>query len=147
MLRSRFAAVVVAFAFAAGCGLLGPASPSDADVKAAVQKAPPAPPTAGPTSLSELTAVSIEERGQYNADGKYWPVRVRVKGALKVPLTGLQQLALADAAAKQKLEPLEFIEEARFSTDDFGKWRVSYNYDRRGPSWRLTDVDLSSDVR
>jgi hypothetical protein len=146
MSRSRFG-VVVALALATGCTLLASRGPRDDEVTAVVQKTPPAPPTAGPTYLSEVTAISIEERGTYNSDGKYWPVRVRVKGGTKARLAGLLVLTLADAAAKQKAEPLEFVEEARFSKDDFGKWRVSYNYDRHGPRWRLDDVDVSSDGR
>jgi hypothetical protein len=146
MSRSRLG-VGATFALAAGCTLLGSRGPRDDEVKAVVQKTPPAPPTAGPTYLSEVTAVSVEERGSYNDDGKYWPVRVRVKGGSKASLTGLLALTLADAATKQKAEPLEFVEEARFSKDDFGKWRVSYNYDRHGPRWRLGDVDVSSDAR
>ena len=26
---------------------------------------------------------------------------------------------------------MDFVEEARFAKDDFGAWRVSYNYDTR----------------
>jgi hypothetical protein len=125
-----------ALTLSSGCRFLA-SGPSDKEVLAAVEKTPPAPPTAGPTYLSEVTSVSIEERGRFNGDGKYWPVRVRVKGSVKAKLTGLLLLALADAAAKEKPQPVEFVEEARLSKDDFGKWRVSYNYDRAGPLWRL----------
>ncbi len=68
-------------------------------------------------------------------------MRVRVKGSVKAKLTGLLLLALADAAAKEKPQPVEFVEEARLSKDDFGKRRVTYNYDVHGPSWRLAPPD------
>src|SRR5262249_3972985 len=120
--------------------------PSDKEVMAAVEKTPPAPPTLGPSYLAEITSVKVEERGRYSAEGKYWPVRVRVKGTTKAKPTGLLQLALADEAAKQTPQPLEFVEEARLVKNDFGAWRVSYNYDRRGPGWRLSQ-DVSRDLR
>jgi len=129
-----------ALTLSSGCRFLG-GGPSDKEVVAAVEKAPPAPRTAGPTYLSEVTSVSIEERGRYNGDGKYWPVRVRVKGSVKAKLTGLLLLALADAAAKEKPQPVDFVEEARLAKDDFGKWRVSYNYDAGGPAWRLAQSE------
>lgn len=137
MSRSMKAAVAVAIlTCASGCRFTG-SGPTDEEVVAAVEKAPPAPPTIGPTLLSEVTSVAIEQRGRYSADGKYWPVRVRVKGSVKAKLTGILLLALADAAAKEKPQPVEFVEEARLSRDDFGKWRVAYAYDARGPLWRL----------
>ena len=83
--------------------------------------------------------MKVEERGRYDSDGKYWPVRVRVKGSVNSKLSGLLLLALADAAKKEKPQPLEFVEEARLSKDDFGAWQVFYNYDRSGPTWRMTD--------
>ena len=86
-----------------------------------------------------MTSVKVEERGRYNSDGRYWPVRVRVKGSAKSKLSPLLMLALADAAKKELPQPVEFVEEARLSKDDFGKWRVAYNYDPHGPAWRLTD--------
>jgi hypothetical protein len=129
---------VLVFTSAAGCGLLQ-SGPSDKEVTAAVEKTPPSPPTVGPTALAEVTSVKVEERGRYNGDGKYWPVRVRVKGSAKAKLNPFLMLALADAAKKEKPQPVEFVEEARLSKDDFGKWRVSYRYDLAGPSWRLAD--------
>lgn len=77
----------------------------------------------------------------------YWPVRVRVKGGVKSRLTGLQLLAPADGAAKEKPQPVEFVEEARLATDDFGKWRVSYNCDARGPIWRLGKPEAARAAR
>jgi hypothetical protein len=143
MVRSRVVAIGGALlVLAAGCRFLG-SGPSDKEIVAAVEKAPPAPPTAGPTYLSDVTSVSIEERGRFNSDGKYWPVRVRVKGGVKSRLTGFLRLALADAVAKEKSQPLEFVEEARLSKDDFGGWRVTYNYDERGPRWRLEEPEAS----
>ncbi len=122
----------------AGCRLLQP-GPSDQEVAAAVEKSPPAPPTAGPTYLAEFTSVQVEQRGPYNSDGKYWPVRVRLKGGVKIKLTNAFQLGLLGDRAKENAESVDFVEEARLSKDDFGKWRVSYKYDPRGPGWRLND--------
>ena len=127
---------------AAGCRLLQ-SGPSDQQVAAAVEKSPPAPPTAGPTYLSELTSVQIEERGPYNSDGKYWPVRVRVKGGAKIKLTNPFQLGLLGDRTKEKAESVEFVEDARFTKDDFGNWRASYNYDPLGPRWRIDESDFS----
>lgn len=140
MVSGRLVAVVAAFTltWAEGCRLLQP-GPSDQEVAAAVEKSPPAPPTAGPTYLAELTSVQVEQRGPYNSDGKYWPVRVRVKGWVKVKLTNAFQLGLLGGDAKKPSEPVEFVEEARFTNDDFGNWRVSYVYDVGGPRWRLSE--------
>lgn len=121
---------------AAGCRLLQ-SGPTDQEVVAAVEKSPPAPPTAGPTYLSELRSVQIEQRGPYKADGKYWPVLVRLKGGVKIKLTTVFQLGLLGEDAKRPAEPVEFVEEARFTKDNFAKWGVSYSYDPRGPRWRF----------
>jgi hypothetical protein len=67
-----------------------------------------------------------------------------VKGGAKAKLAGLLQLALVDAAAKEKAQLTEFVVEGRFSRDDFGGWRVSYTYDRAGPLWRLDLPEGSS---
>jgi len=140
MERRRIIAVTVALMLpgTAGCRLLQ-SGPSDQEVTAAVEKSPPSPPTAGPTYLAELTSVRIEERGPYNSDGKYWPVHVRVKGDVKIRLTNAFQLGVIGDRANEKPEPLEFAEEARLMKDDFGSWRVAYNYDLRGPKWRLAE--------
>jgi hypothetical protein len=135
-------AAAVTLTCAAGCRLLRP-GPSDQEVAAAVEKSPPAPPTAGPTYLAELTSVQIEERGPYNSDGKYWPARVRVKGGVKIKLTNAFQLGLLGDRAKETAESVNFVEEARLSKDDFGKWRVSYTYDPSGPTWRFDESGSS----
>lgn len=142
MLRRRVVAAAGALALVAACRFPG-TGPTDAEVTAAVQKSPPAPPTLGPSFLSELTSVKVEERGRYNGDGKYWPVRVRVQGSSKAKLTGFLALTLADAARNQKPQPVEFVEEARLSKDDFGGWRVTYKYDPAGPMWRLSSTEAS----
>jgi hypothetical protein len=143
MRRFRVVFGTLALASAAACGLLQ-SGPSDKEVTATVEKAPPAPPTLGPTILSEVTSVNVERRGRYSVDGKYWPVRVRVKGAARSKLSPFSMLALADAASKEKPQSVEFVEEARLAKDDFGEWRVSYNYDRAGPSWRFADGNTSA---
>jgi hypothetical protein len=127
---------------APGCRLLQ-SGPSEQDVVAAVKGSPPSPPTAGPTYLAQVESVQVQERGPYNADGKYWPVRVRVKGGARIKLTGILQLGVLGDRAKETVKPVEFVEEARFTNDDFGNWRVSYNYDPHGPKWRLGGRDTS----
>jgi hypothetical protein len=121
---------------ASGCRLLE-RGPTDEEVRAAVRKSPPAPPTLGPTDLSQVTSVDIQERDGYNADGHYWPVRVRVRGNAKIEITNPFQLALLGDPRKSPTEPVDFTEEARLTKDDFGKWHVSYHYDSNGPTWRL----------
>lgn len=140
MVRGGMIAVAGALTLtcAAGCRLL-PSGPSDQEVVAAVGKSPPAPPTAGPTYLAELMSVQVEQRGPYNSDGKYWPVRVRVKGGVKVKLTNVLQLGLRGDVTRELPKPVDFVEEARLTKDDFGKWRVSYVYDVGGPMWRLRE--------
>lgn len=142
MVSGRLVAVAGALTLtcAGGCRLLQ-RGPSDQEVAAAVEKSPPAPPTAGPTYLAELASIQVEQRGPYNSDGKYWPVRVRVKGGVKIKLTNAFQLGLLADRAKEKAESVEFVEEARFTKDDFGNWKVSYSYDPGGPRWRLHDRD------
>ena len=121
---------------ATGCHVFK-SGPSDEEVVATVRKSPPAPPTAGPTYLAQVESVELQERGRYNADAKYWPVRVRVKGGAKVKLTNVLQLGLLAAPAKQPSKAVDFVEEARFTRDDFGSWRVSYRYEPTSARWRL----------
>lgn len=137
--RTIAVAGALTLACAVGCRLLE-RGPSDPEIAAAVQKSPPAPPTAGPTYLAQLTSVQVEERGPYNSDGKYWPARVRVKGGVKIKLTNAFQLALLGDREKEKADPIEFVEEAHLAKDDFGNWRVSYTYSNLGPRWRLDEI-------
>lgn len=137
-IKAVMAAGLLLLTCAIGCRILG-SGPSDQEVIAAVKKSPPSPPTAGPTYLALIESVQVEERGPYNADSKYWPARVRVKGGVKIKLTHAFQLGLVGADAKERPSPVEFVEEAHLTEDDFGNWRVSYDYDPRGPMWRLHD--------
>jgi hypothetical protein len=100
-----------------------------------VKKSPPTPPTIGPTYLSQV------ERGRYNSDGKYWPARVRVKGAVKIKPNNPFQFGLLSDHAKEPPPPVDFLVEARLTKDDFGNWRVSYHYDPQGPRWRLGEPE------
>jgi hypothetical protein len=118
-----------------------------------VATAPGPPPPGGrhpgahpPDPSPHVAAVEIEERGRYNGTGKYWPVRVRVKGGAKIKLTNPFQLGLVGDPRKTPPEAVEFAEEARFSRDDFGKWRVAYAYDPGGPRWRLADSGRSPGI-
>ncbi len=123
-----------------GCRLLE-RGPTDDEVRAAVRKSPPSPPTLGPTYLSEVASVEVQQRGRYNDDGHYWPVRVRVRGNAKLQITSPFQLGLVGDPRKAPAEVVDFAEEARLIKDDFGKWGVSYNYDAAGPRWRLENRD------
>jgi hypothetical protein len=125
-----------------GCRILE-RGPSDEDVLVAVRNAPPAPPTVGPTYLADIDSVQVEERGRYNAESAYWPVRVRVKGRVKVKVTNIFQLGLLGDRAKDKAEPMDFVEEARFAKDDFDHWRATYHYAAEGPRWRLNEPERS----
>jgi len=128
--------------WASGCGVFA-TGPSDQDVIAAIKQAPPLPPTVGPTYLAEVESVQVLERSRRDARGRYWPVRVRVKGGAKIALTDVFQLGFVVDHRKDPPTPVDFIEEARFVKDDFGKWRVSYNYDARGPRWRFDQSEHS----
>ena len=125
-----------------GCRFLS-SGPNDDQVIAAVRKSPPSPPTLGPTYLADIASVEVKDRGRYNPDGRYWPVRIRVKGAAKLKVTNAFQLALTGDPRKQLATPAEFVEEARLTEDDLGGWRVSYAYDPDGPRWRLDDPVMS----
>lgn len=111
--------------------------PTDEDVAMAVKKSPPSPPTLGATYLAQIESVEVQERGRYNRDGRYWPVRVRVKGGAKIAVTNALALGLLGNPATQPANVVDFVEETRFAKDDFGHWQVSYHYDPRGPRWRL----------
>jgi hypothetical protein len=142
---SRICVFVVGGLFLActsGCRLLG-SGPRDADVNAAVRRSPPSPPTAGPTYLAEIASVQVQERRRYNGDGQYWPVRVRVKGAAKIRLTNVFQPGLPADVQKEPATSVDFVEEAHFTKDDFGNWRVFYAYEPAGPRWRLDGRDTS----
>jgi hypothetical protein len=66
---------------------------------------------------------------------------VRVKGAVRITITTPFQLGLLDDHSREKTEPLEFVEVARFTNADIGGWQVSYSYDAAGPRWRLLERD------
>jgi hypothetical protein len=111
--------------------------PSDQEVIAAVRKSPPAPPTLGPTYLAQVDVVEVQERGSQDRESRYWPIRVRVKGEARIRVTNPFQLGLLDDRSREKTEPVEFVEVARFTKADVGGWQVSYSYDASGPRWRL----------
>lgn len=143
MNRSALAAAITAVLLAtSACHFVG-SGPGDQEVIDAVRKSPPSPPTAGPTYLAEIASVTVEDRGRYSSDGRYWPVRVHVKGGVKVKVTNVLQLGLLGDPQKQSPRPVDFVEEGRFTKDDFGNWRVSYNYDPNGPNWRLSTTPSS----
>lgn len=130
------AAIGLLLSFAPGCRLLE-RGPTDEEVRATVRKSPPSPPTLGPTVLTDVASVELQERGQYNTAGHYWPVRVRVRGNARIKVTSLVQYGLVANARQAGADTVEFVEEARLSKDDFGNWRASYSYDAAGPRWRL----------
>ena len=57
--------------------------------------------------------------------------------------TNAFQLGLLGDRSKEKAEPVDFVEQARLTKEQFGGWQVSYSYDARGPRWRLDDRDSS----
>lgn len=103
--------------------------------------------TVGPTYLADIESVQVEERGQYNSKGGYWPVRVRVKGSVKIKVTNVFQLGLLGDRTKEKAQPVDLVEEARFAKDDFGNWRVTYGYAPDGLRWRVNEADGSQGVK
>lgn len=140
---SAVAMAGLALPYAAGCRLLE-SGPSDEEITAAIRKAPPSPPTLGPTYLADIAAVEILQRGRYNATGHYWPVRVRVRGRVKLTLTNLFQLRVMPDAQNGPPPVVDFAEDARFTKDDYGNWRVSYSYNISGPKWRLDGPEAAS---
>ena len=62
---------------------------------------------------------------------------------MKIKITNPFQLGLVADAQKASPEAVDFVEEARFTKDDYGNWRVSYAYDAAGPRWRLDDSRTS----
>lgn len=138
-------ACAVAIVLVAGCRVAG-RGPGDEEVIALVTKTPPSPPTLGPTRLVQLAQVEIQERGTYNTDGKYWPIRVRVRGGARLKLTNVFQLGVIGDPDKLPLFTTDFVEEAHFKRDDFGKWRVVYAYDRGGAKWRLEEATAASEI-
>ena len=76
---------------AAGCRVIE-SGPSGQAVAAAGKKSPASPPAAGPTYLAEIQSVEVQERGRFNAAGRYCPVRVRVQGGVKIKVTNVFQL-------------------------------------------------------
>jgi len=128
--------------WASGCGVFANA-PSDQEVVAAVKQSPPSPPTVGPTYLAVIESVQVLERGRHDARGRYWPVRVRVKGGAKMALTNVFQLGFVVDQRKDPPTPVDFVEEARLMKGDFGRWRVSYSYDPGGPRWRHNPDDAA----
>lgn len=121
-----------------GCRLLE-RGPSDEEIRTTVRKSPPSPPTLGPTVLTDVGSVEIQQRGRYNMEGSYWPVRVRVRGNARIKVTNLFQFGLVADARNAPSETVDFEEEARLTKDDFGNWGVSYNYDAAGLRWRVDD--------
>lgn len=91
--------------------------------------------------MSTWRIAAVTTGGRYNDDGRYWPVRVRVKGNATIQITSPFQLALVGDPRKAPAEAVDFAEAARLTKDDFGKWSVSYNYDAAGPRWRLENRD------
>lgn len=101
------------------------APPTEAEILAAIRKSPPRPPTVGENRLVRVDAVVPIQRGAYNNDGRYWPVRVKLNGLMQ--LTGsASALYLALAEEDRKPSPVEFVAEARLARNDYGEWAVQY---------------------
>jgi hypothetical protein len=111
--------------------------PSEEEVVVVVRASPPSPPTLGPTYLEQVDVVEVRERGRFNRDKRCWPVRVRVRGSARIKVSSPFQLGIGDERSRAKTEPVDFVQEARFKRDEFGRWQAEYAYDLAGPSWRL----------
>ncbi len=138
----RFFAVTVSLTLTgtAGCQLLHP-PPSDQEVTAAVKESSPAPSTAGPTYLADLTSVQVEDRGLSNSDGKYWPIHVRLKGGVKINATP-SSWGFSMVTQTRRRSPWSSWRRP-LRQENFGKWRVSYAYDPHAAKWRRDDRDGS----
>ena len=132
----RVAVAGLPFAAVMGCRL--ERAPSDEEVITAVRNSPP---QLGPTYLAQVDVVEVQERGSYDRESRYWPIRVRVKGEARIKVTNPFRLGLLDDHSREKTEPVEFLEVARFMKADMGRWQVSYSYDAAGPRWRLVERD------
>lgn len=72
--------------------------------------------------VTSLRKVEVLERGDRNAQGNYWPLRVSIAGTCKeqMPNCGPHQAFLCDPVEK----PFEAILSLRFSKGDYGKWNA-----------------------
>ena len=136
LIHRRIAVAGLLFTAALGCRPLE-RGPSDEQVIAVVRTSPPAPPTLGPTYLEQVDLVEVSERGRFNPQTGRWPVRVRVRGSARIKVSSPFQLGIGDERSRAKTEPVDFVEEARFKQDGFGRWQAEYAYDPAGPRWRL----------
>jgi|GEM_PF-2044988 hypothetical protein len=64
---------------------------------------------------ARIGTIEIKERGTFNKDGKYWPVKIRVVGSAE----------LNDPFNQGKVSRFDQVAEFRFSKDDYGKWHAS----------------------
>jgi hypothetical protein len=103
----RIALLLVGFIALVGAALCGPAAPSDRVVMQLVREQF----QEGPSFV--ISKVEILERGAYNRQGKYWPVRARVVGQMYT-LFGWKQQLDGDYHVYK---------------DDYGKWAASYQDD------------------
>jgi hypothetical protein len=63
----------------------------------------------------EINLIEIKQRGNFNEQGKYWPVKVRVKGTCQRNVIG------------NKVDKAEFDQtgDFKFLKDDYGNWKAS----------------------
>lgn len=67
------------------------------------------------TRILSIDEVEVKERGNYNKNGNYYPIQVR--------LAGTAELNLLTQKKKEKFDKnLNF----QFYKDDYGKWRARY---------------------
>src|SRR4051812_21896161 len=60
----------------------------------------------------QLDLIEVQQRGSYNEEGKYWPVKVRVKGSFQREIIG------------NKVDKTQFdqVGDFKFTKDDYGNW-------------------------
>ena len=64
----------------------------------------------------EIESIVVKQRGNFNEQEKYWPVKVQIKGTFQRELIG-----------NRANEKVTFDKEAdfRFSKDDYDNWKIS----------------------
>lgn len=112
----RMMSLLTVLAFlSTGCGLIN-TGPSDKEANSAITEfvlATKKPVCFGSTE-TQVSSVTISERGQFNDKGGYWPVKARVQGVESciAPFTGKSDY------------PFDEVEEFSIKKNDFGKWQA-----------------------
>lgn len=114
-MRAYTAAVLMAFqsVLVFGCSK----SPSNVDIKSL---------TTGYLKNSGVTiqieSIKVEATGKFNEQGRYLPIKIRVKGMINSQIEDLATTTI------------DVGFDSRFSQDDYGNWRAEYDLIRAAPS-------------